>query len=431
MKKNQSITNEDLLLKITELMDIKNKEIKKEKRHKGTYQLMPDGTAKLQFMLKGERFYDRRPAKNDTEAKQVLSIFVNECEKGMIASNNYTFADFTQFYLNNKARISHDERYVNKMIGALNKRILPYLGQYKLKDINKTVLENYFYTIKNEKTNYEKRTLNHTLKPATIEKWKNYISAILSYAEDLELINRNWCKGLKINYTTTTDIDTIKNLIQYKKQEIHYYNSEEFKKTCKILEDEFTYFYNSNLPIDKKIRETARRLIILLALKTGMRRSEIFGLAKSKEFYDLNLEDSTFSVNKTRHYSKENGRYTKYAKTDESIRTKSLPKSILNYIKLYYDLLSSIEYKNEYIFDMISIDGICSWFDKWQKINKLPDIRFHDLRHCHATILLRLGVDIKTISERLGHKNIQTTLDIYASVLKELDIEAANKIDLL
>lgn len=434
MGKNQTITNKEILLKLAELtnqIQIKNTEIKKDKRHKGSYQLMSDGTAKLQFMLKGERFYDRRPAKNDQEAKQVLAIFVNECEKGIIASLNYTFADFSQYYIDHKARNIHDERYVTKMIGALNNRILPYLGKYQLKDINKTVLESYFNTIKNEKTNYENRNENHTLKPATIQKWKNYISAILSYAEDLQLINRNWCKGLKINYSSTTDIDTIRNLIKQKKQEIHYYNSEEFKRACTILENEFNYFYDSDLPQKKKLTELARRLIILLALKTGMRRSEIFGLAKSEEFNDLDLDKATFSVNKSRHYSKENGRYTKYPKNDSSIRTKSLPKSILSYIKMYYDYLSSIEYKNDYIFDFISIDGICSWFDKWQKSNNLPNITFHDLRHCHATILLSLGVNIKTISERLGHANIQTTLDIYAGVLEKMDIEAAEKIDLL
>ena len=82
-----------------------------------------------------------------------------------------------------------------------------------------------------------------------------------------------------------------------------------------------------------------------------------------------------------------------------------------------------------YIFDYLSIDSICSWFSDWQEKNKIKKIRFHDIRHTHATILLYKGVDVKTISERLGHADIQTTLDIYADVLKELDIQAANKLD--
>ena len=68
-------------------------------------------------------------------------------------------------------------------------------------------------------------------------------------------------------------------------------------------------------------------------------------------------------------------------------------------------------------------------FDKWQNKNNKRNIRFHDIRHTHATILLYLGVDVKTISERLGHSDIQTILNIYADVLKDLDIKSVEKID--
>mgnify|MGYP001851503161 FL=1 len=68
-------------------------------------------------------------------------------------------------------------------------------------------------------------------------------------------------------------------------------------------------------------------------------------------------------------------------------------------------------------------------FDKWQNKNNIRNIRFHDIRHTHATILLYLGVDVKTISERLGHSDIQTILNIYADVLKDLDIKSVEKID--
>ena len=90
-------------------------------------------------------------------------------------------------------------------------------------------------------------------------------------------------------------------------------------------------------------------------------------------------------------------------------------------------ILDSLDYKSSYIFDFLSIDGICSWFDKWQNKNNIKNIRFHDIRHTHATILLYLGVDVKTISERLGHSDIQTTLNIYADVLKELDVKSVEK----
>ena len=60
----------------------------------------------------------------------------------------------------------------------------------------------------------------------------------------------------------------------------------------------------------------------------------------------------------------------------------------------------------------------------------LPAIRFHDLRHGHATQLLRQGIHPKIVSERLGHSNIAITLDVYSHVLPDMQDEAARRIDI-
>ncbi|HYF82633.1 MAG TPA: tyrosine-type recombinase/integrase [Clostridia bacterium] len=62
------------------------------------------------------------------------------------------------------------------------------------------------------------------------------------------------------------------------------------------------------------------------------------------------------------------------------------------------------------------------------KRNKLPQIRFHDLRHTNATLMLKNNIPAKVASERLGHSTIGITLDLYSHVLKEMQEEAANKI---
>ncbi len=59
----------------------------------------------------------------------------------------------------------------------------------------------------------------------------------------------------------------------------------------------------------------------------------------------------------------------------------------------------------------------------------LPDIRFHDLRHSEVTILLGAKVQLKVVSERLGHASIATTADIYSHVLPEMQQEVIDKID--
>ncbi len=59
----------------------------------------------------------------------------------------------------------------------------------------------------------------------------------------------------------------------------------------------------------------------------------------------------------------------------------------------------------------------------------LPDIRFHDLRHTAATLMLQQGIHPKVVQERLGHANIMLTLNTYSHVLPSMQKEAAEKMD--
>jgi len=94
--------------------------------------------------------------------------------------------------------------------------------------------------------------------------------------------------------------------------------------------------------------------------------------------------------------------------------------------------------------DYCDLDLVCSLHDgrpvcnnvvrDFQAILKkagLPKVRFHDLRHTHATLLLTQGIHPKVVSERLGHSNISITLDVYSHVLPDMQREAASKIDVI
>lgn len=85
----------------------------------------------------------------------------------------------------------------------------------------------------------------------------------------------------------------------------------------------------------------------------------------------------------------------------------------------------------EFLFENVSIDGTCSWFRKFQIDNNIRQIRFHDLRHTHASILLYKKVDIKTISDRLGNSNIETTVNTCIHIVKELNQKVSEIIDKL
>ena len=66
----------------------------------------------------------------------------------------------------------------------------------------------------------------------------------------------------------------------------------------------------------------------------------------------------------------------------------------------------------------------------WSTITTtLPRIRFHDLRHAHATHMLAAGVHPKVASERLGHSRVGITLDLYSHVLPGMQEDAAARVD--
>jgi len=71
-------------------------------------------------------------------------------------------------------------------------------------------------------------------------------------------------------------------------------------------------------------------------------------------------------------------------------------------------------------------DGFSDAFVRHSKAAKLPRIRFHDLRHTHATLALAAGVHPKVVSERLGHASITITLDTYSHAIPAMQETAAS-----
>ena len=69
---------------------------------------------------------------------------------------------------------------------------------------------------------------------------------------------------------------------------------------------------------------------------------------------------------------------------------------------------------------------------KWRRFlntHDLPKIRLHDLRHSNATALIQAGVNPRVVQQRLGHSDVNITLNTYTHVLPEMDMEAAQKLD--
>lgn len=79
--------------------------------------------------------------------------------------------------------------------------------------------------------------------------------------------------------------------------------------------------------------------------------------------------------------------------------------------------------------NLLSPDNLSRDWGRMLKAKKLPRVSFHSLRHTHASMLIRAGVDILTVSRRLGHGKPSVTLDCYGHLVEGSDAAAAKAIE--
>jgi integrase len=168
----------------------------------------------------------------------------------------------------------------------------------------------------------------------------------------------------------------------------------------------------------------------------GFRRSEVLGLRWSA----VDFDNGTIIVENTVVSVGGKSLEDETTKTKSSHRTLPLDSNMKKYLKQ----LKSKQLENKLFYGNTYLDNnfICKWdngqpfkpdyvthtFKRILDENKLPEIRFHDLRHSSASILLKLGFTLKEIQEWLGHSDISTTSNIYSHLQFSAKITMANKI---
>jgi integrase len=175
-------------------------------------------------------------------------------------------------------------------------------------------------------------------------------------------------------------------------------------------------------------------LPVALALGTGMRRGEILGLC----WDDMDLESGILRVSRTLHITRV-GLLLEEPKTRQSRRAIVLPRFLAE--TLAHERAAKATIPVEIAGRSVNLvvrtrknqawnpDSMSSSWRRFARRIGLPSVRFHDLRHAHATLMLVQGIHPKIVSERLGHSNVGITLDTYSHVLPSMQVQAAEALD--
>lgn len=185
------------------------------------------------------------------------------------------------------------------------------------------------------------------------------------------------------------------------------------------------------------IRHTRVYRPVLIALATGMRRGEILAL----RWRNIDLERATVRVVESLEQTKGGTLRFKAPKTEKA-RAITLPAFAVEELR---------RLKREQAEELLALgirqsdeSLVCARADGdphqprslthefthlMRRLKNVPPVRFHDLRHSHATQLLLAGVHPKVAQERLGHSTISTTLDLYSHVTQTMQEDAAVELD--
>jgi integrase len=182
-------------------------------------------------------------------------------------------------------------------------------------------------------------------------------------------------------------------------------------------------------------RDDRNEALFFLAVTTGCRMSELLAL----KWGDLSWEGQTLHVQRQLARDRQNGYYLPL-KTKAANRTIDLGKKSIEKLREHYQRQNQESFKskdwqeNDLIFSS-SLGTPQDQFNLYHQFKSLienaglPEIRFHDLRHTAASLMINDGLPIIVVSRRLGHTKVSTTMDIYGHLLPDTQRELADRID--
>lgn len=166
--------------------------------------------------------------------------------------------------------------------------------------------------------------------------------------------------------------------------------------------------------------------IYTLLFYTGIRKGELLALTLG----DFDFTENTLTISKSYRRLKGGVDVIQPPKTEKGNRVIAVPRYVLDIVQRFAASIPGLTPKHR-LFECTSVPSLKYNLDKFADIARVHRIRVHDLRHSHASLLIEQGFSPLVIKERLGHEDIQTTLNTYAHLYPSKQEEIAAKLEKL
>lgn len=337
------------------------------------------------------------------EAQQAMIEKLREIQTGLLVdTTEMTITEYMSYWLENYAKTSTRHTTYAVYLQRTNLYVIPSIGRLKLKDLKAMHLQKMYADLLKNGATYRTGGIS----PITVRHIHGMMHRALQNAVRWQIVPRNVAQMVE--------------LPRVDKKETTVLTREQVQQLVEAASGHELY------------------IPILLAVTTGMRYAEIFGLA----WKDVDLEKRTIYIRQQLVRTKGEYRLTE-PKSKSSERIISLSESLVVPLRRHkaeqsqqQKWLFGPEYNKDELVCCRPEDGqpysatpVRRKFRSLLEKADLPDIRIHDLRHTVATLLLEQGVHPKVVSELLGHANIGITLDRYSHVSMTMQKEAVDSLE--
>lgn len=311
---------------------------------------------------------NRRQKKKEGFNKQADA---KEFERGFlerIAGNpNMTFEALSTLYLQDYKEHYRPTSYDSRRF-SLESYVLPYFKELPINAITPGIVRKW-QTI---------RISANTHAPSSLRSMHATLSSVLNFAVKYYGLPNNPARLAGAMGTG-------------KSRPLQFWTLAEFKQFQEAVKDNILYY-----------------TIYTTLFYTGIRKGELLALTLS----DFDTAAETLTISKT--YRRLRGRdLIQPPKTEKGNRTIAVPPFLLDIIRAYAARIYGLE-PHQRLFENTSVPSLKYNLDKYSALAGVKRIRVHDLRHSHASLLIEQGFSPLVIKERLGHEDIQTTLNTYS-----------------